>query len=53
MEMHPRLSTMKTLYASFMMDFKGSYEDAASLKKLTDFRYEIVELFDSESPSEN
>ena len=51
METHPRLSTMKTLYASFLMDFKGSYEDSASLKKLTDFRYEIVELFESESPA--
>lgn len=37
MEIHPRLSTMKSLYASFVMDFKGSYEDASSLKKLTDF----------------
>jgi hypothetical protein len=53
MEIHPRLSTMKSLYASFVMDFKGLYEDAASLKKLTDFRYEIVELFDSESPIEH
>lgn len=53
MEIHPRLSTMKSLYASFIMDFKGSYEDATSLKKLTDFRYEMVELFESESPKEN
>jgi hypothetical protein len=35
------------------LDFKGSYEDSASLKKLTDFRYEIVELFESESPAEH
>lgn len=53
MEVHPRLSTMKSLYASFLMDFTGGYEDAGSLKKLTDFRYEIVELFDSESPSDH
>ena len=53
MESHPRLGTMKKLYSSFLLDFKGSYEDSASLKKLTDFRYEIVELFESESPAEH
>jgi len=38
---------IKSLYSSFIVSFKGQYKDAAELKKLSDFRYKIVELYQS------
>ncbi|MEY3126463.1 MAG: hypothetical protein RL273_603 [Bacteroidota bacterium] len=38
---------IKSLYSSFIVSFEGQYKDAAELKKLTDFRYKIVELYQS------
>lgn len=44
---HPRFSEMKQLYCELLMSFDGNYSDATELKKLTDFRYKIVELYHS------
>ncbi len=38
---------IKSLYSSFIVSFEGQYKDAAELKKLSDFRYKIVELYQS------
>lgn len=44
---HPNFSQIKICYSEFINSFDGSYNDATELKKLTDFRYKIVELFQS------
>lgn len=38
---------IKSLYSSFIDSFEGKYNDASELKKLSDFRYKIVELYQS------
>jgi poly-beta-hydroxyalkanoate depolymerase len=38
---------IKALYSSFIVSFEGQYNDASELKKLSDFRYKIVELYQS------
>ena len=38
---------IKSLYSSFIGSFEGQYNDASELKKLSDFRYKIVELYQS------
>lgn len=38
---------IKSLYSSFIDSFEGQYNDASELKKLSDFRYKIVELYQS------
>ena len=42
---HAKFSEMKFLYADFVRDFKGGYSSTEDLKKLTDFRYKLVDLF--------
>lgn len=44
---HTNFQAIKQCYIEHLMDFKGSYENATELKKLTDFRYRIVELFNA------
>jgi hypothetical protein len=44
---HPRFMEMKQLYCDLLLSFDGNYSDAAELKKLTDFRYNLVELYQS------
>ena len=38
---------IKSLYSSFIISFEDQYKDATELKKLSDFRYKIVELYQS------
>lgn len=38
---------IKSLYSSFIVSFEGQYNDTSELKKLSDFRYKIVELYQS------
>ena len=38
---------IKSLYSKFIISFEGEYKDATELKKLSDFRYKIVELYQS------
>jgi hypothetical protein len=38
---------IKSLYSKFIISFEGQYKDATELKKLSDFRYKIVELYQS------
>ena len=38
---------IKSLYSSFIFSFDGQYNDVSELKKLSDFRYKIVELYQS------
>jgi len=38
---------IKSLYSKFIISFEGEYKDASELKKLSDFRYKIVELYQS------
>ena len=38
---------IKSLYSKFIVSFEGQYKDATELKKLSDFRYKIVELYQS------
>ena len=44
---HSRFTEMKQLYCDLLLSFDGTYSDATELKKLTDFRYKLVELFQS------
>ncbi len=44
---HSRFNEMKQLYCELLQTFDGTYSDATELKKLTDFRYKLVELFQS------
>ncbi len=38
---------IKSLYSKFIISFEGQYKDSTELKKLSDFRYKIVELYQS------
>ena len=38
---------IKSLYSTFIFSFDGQYNDVSELKKLSDFRYKIVELYQS------
>jgi hypothetical protein len=43
---HVNFITIKQLYADFLInDFNGQYSSSESLKKLTEFRYKLVELY--------
>jgi hypothetical protein len=42
---HAKFMEMKQLYCDFLQDFDGSYSDAAKLKKLTDFRFGLIALY--------
>jgi hypothetical protein len=42
---HNKFMEMKQLYCDFLQDFDGSYSDAAELKKLTDFRFGLIALY--------
>jgi len=44
---HPQFDAIKECYINHLHEFKGSYDNAVELKKLTDFRYKIVELFNA------
>jgi len=44
---HKHFKEIKSLYSSFIVSFEGQYKDASELKKLSDFRYKIVELYQS------
>ncbi|MEN9301936.1 MAG: hypothetical protein RL264_365 [Bacteroidota bacterium] len=42
---HHQLEAIKTAYIELLADFRGAYDNASELKRLTDFRYRIVELY--------
>ena len=43
---HVNFIKIKKLYADFLInDFKGQYTNSDSLKKLTELRYKLVELY--------
>jgi hypothetical protein len=43
---HDNFVTIKHLYADFLIkDFNGQYNSTESLKKLTEFRYKLVDLY--------
>jgi len=44
---HSQFDAIKQCYIEHLAEFKGSYDNSVELKKLTDFRYKIVELFNS------
>jgi hypothetical protein len=44
---HSKFTDMKALYCNFLSEFDGSYSEPAKLKKLTDFRFSLIELFQS------
>jgi len=44
---HSQFEAIKQCYIDHLSEFKGSYDNAFELKKLTDFRYKIVELFNA------
>lgn len=42
---HPRYEEMKKLYIEFLSGFDGKYETTAEVKRLTDFRFNLVQLY--------
>lgn len=44
---HYRFNEIKACYIEHLGQFKGTYENAQELKSLTDFRYRIVEIYNS------
>ncbi len=44
---HPKFSEIKQLYCDFLSGFDGGYSEPAKLKKLTDFRFGLIELYQS------
>ncbi len=44
---HSNFNEIKKCYSEFINSFNGAYKDATELKKLSDFRYKIVELYQS------
>lgn len=44
---HPKLEELKTLFTTHITNFKGSYKTAEELKTLSDFRYNIVTVYQS------
>ena len=46
---HKHFKEIKSIYSNFIDSFEGEYKDATELKKLTDFRFKIVELYQSAS----
>ncbi len=44
---HKNFDEIKAAYAKLINTFDGSYKDTTVLKKLTDFRFKIVELYQS------
>lgn len=44
---HAKFSEIKQLYCNFLTEFDGGYSEPAKLKKLTDFRFGIIELYQS------
>ena len=44
---HPRLEELKALFTEHITNFKGYYKNAEELKTLSDFRYNIVSVYQS------
>ncbi len=44
---HPKLEELKSLFTTHITNFKGSYKTAEGLKILSDFRYNIVSVYQS------
>jgi hypothetical protein len=42
---HAKFLEMKQLYCNFLSEFDGSYSEPTKLKKLTDFRFSLIELY--------
>jgi hypothetical protein len=42
---HAKFPEMKHLYCNFLSEFDGDYSAPAKLKKLTDFRFSLIELY--------
>ena len=43
---HPKYEEMKKLYIEFLFGFDGHFETTEELKKLSDFRFALVQLFE-------
>jgi hypothetical protein len=42
---HPQYENMKKLYIDFLMNFDGKFESTEEIKKLSDFRFALVQLY--------
>lgn len=42
---HPKYNEIKKLYIDYLADFDGKYETPDELKKLTDFRFSLYQLY--------
>ena len=42
---HPKYNEIKKLYIIFLTDFDGKYETPDELKKLIDFRFKLIQLY--------
>jgi hypothetical protein len=49
---HEHFNEIKSLYSKLLVSFDGKYNNATELKKLSDFRFKIVELYQSSLSSE-
>ncbi len=44
---HQNFAQIKSLYAHHLINFEGTYSSTEDLKKLTDLRYKLVDLYQS------
>jgi len=44
---HSKFLEMKELYCALLSEFDGNYSEPSKLKKLTDFRFSLIELYQS------
>lgn len=45
---HSHFNELKLLYISHIQQFNGSYETTDDLKRLTDFRYELIKIYEKD-----
>jgi hypothetical protein len=48
---HAKLSEIIALYSEHLLAFKGVYSTAEQTRALSDFRFKLVELYNTESPN--
>jgi hypothetical protein len=48
---HPKLAEITELYREYLLSFKGSISTTEQTKSLSDFRFKLVELYNTESPN--
>jgi hypothetical protein len=49
LESHPNLEEIKSLITGHMTSFKGAYNTKEELKTLTDFRFNVVDVYNKAS----